>query len=184
LSTLVSGYSGVVDGLVADLTLVEEFLNTLDRRTFRRHGEQHVAGDALTSPEALSGWLEAHHLVDEGRKLNPSDLDAAVGLRAALREALAGTVDRPLADFPLTLVPDGSGRLGLRADSGVPGLDPVVETVAISVADGSWSRLKLCAAEDCRWAFYDTSRNGKGRWCSMEVCGNRSKTSAYRRRTS
>jgi predicted RNA-binding Zn ribbon-like protein len=70
----------------------------------------------------------------------------------------------------------------MAADSGVAGLDAIVETVAASVAGGGWERLKLCASGDCRWAFYDTSRNGGGRWCSMEVCGNRHKTRAYRRR--
>jgi predicted RNA-binding Zn ribbon-like protein len=78
---------------------------------------------------------------------------------------------------------DASGKLRLTADSGVPGLDLIAETVAVTVADGSWNRLKLCSAEDCRWAFYDTSRNGGGRWCRMEVCSNRNKTRAYRRRT-
>ncbi|MFD9698271.1 CGNR zinc finger domain-containing protein [Lentzea sp. NPDC059081] len=40
----------------------------------------------------------------------------------------------------------------------------------------------MCAAPDCRWAFYDVSRNGRGRWCAMEICGNRQKTRAYRER--
>jgi predicted RNA-binding Zn ribbon-like protein len=30
--------------------------------------------------------------------------------------------------------------------------------------------------------FVDTSRPGKRRWCSMELCGNRKKTATYRRR--
>jgi predicted RNA-binding Zn ribbon-like protein len=82
---------------------------------------------------------------------------------------------------------DAPGLLGrdggvTAAGGGAAGLDVIVETVATSVAGGGWSRLKLCSAEDCRWAFYDTSRNGGGRWCSMEACGNRNKTRAYRRR--
>ncbi len=47
---------------------------------------------------------------------------------------------------------------------------------------GSWPRLKMCPAEECRWAFYDTSRNRSKRWCSMEVCGNRNKVRAFRDR--
>ena len=73
-------------------------------------------------------------------------------------------------------------RLRLAAATDVPGLGVLVETIAISVAEGRWSRVKLCASPDCRWAFYDTSRSGGGRWCSMEVCGNRHKTRAYRQR--
>jgi len=47
---------------------------------------------------------------------------------------------------------------------------------------GSWERLKICAADDCRWAFFDRSKNRAGRWCSMAVCGNRTKTRTYRAR--
>ncbi|WP_326950626.1 CGNR zinc finger domain-containing protein [Amycolatopsis sp. NBC_01307] len=169
---------------VADLTLVEQFLNTLDQRTFRWHGEKRVAADRLTSVEALYEWLEEHDLVAEGQRLRPADLAAAVALRTALREALTDGAARALAEFPLRLAPDPAGGLRVTADSGVPGLDPILETVAVNVASGGWHRLKLCAAEDCRWAFHDTSRNGGGRWCTMEACGNRTKTRAYRRRTS
>ena len=169
---------------VEDLVVVEQFLNTLDERTFSWHGDTRVPSDALTSVEALSAWLEAHGLLTAGHELRPSDLTAAVALRAALREALTDGTDRAqaFARFPLRLAPDPSGRLRIAATGGVAGLDAIVETVATNVAGGGWSRLKLCASADCRWAFYDTSRNGGGRWCSMEVCGNRNKTRAYRRR--
>ncbi|MEV6538306.1 CGNR zinc finger domain-containing protein [Streptomyces sp. NPDC051665] len=181
------------DGVV-DLVLVEQFLNTLDERSFSWHGERHTGNDELTSVQGLLAWLEAHGLVSSGQELRPSDLTAALALRAGLRDALAGGADnadgtdraetsRALAPFPLVLAPDAGGSgLRLVADSDTPGLDAIVETVATSVAGGGWSRLKLCASPDCRWAFYDTSRNGGGRWCSMDACGNRNKTRAYRRR--
>ncbi len=164
--------------------MVEQFLNTVDERTFTSYGEKHVPSDALTSIEELSAWLEAHALIPAGGRLRPSDLAAARALRTALRQALTdgtGGVEA-LAGFPLRLAPDTSGGLRIAADSGVAGLDTIVETVATSVAGGGWSRLKLCSAVDCRWAFYDSSRNGGGRWCSMEACGNRNKTRAYRQR--
>jgi predicted RNA-binding Zn ribbon-like protein len=165
------------------LGVVEQFLNTLDERTFRSHGEQRVPSDELTSVDALSAWFAAHDLAP-AQELHPADLAAALALRGGLRAALTGgpEVAETLADFPLRLAPDPAGRLRIVAASGVAGLDAIVETVATSVADGGWNRLKLCSAEDCRWAFYDTSRNGGGRWCSMGACGNRHKTRAYRRR--
>jgi predicted RNA-binding Zn ribbon-like protein len=46
--------------------------------------------------------------------------------------------------------------------------------------DGSWSRLKAC--RNCCWSFYDYSPNRSATWCSMQLCGNRKKTRAYRRR--
>jgi len=171
---------------VADLLVVEQFLNTLDERAFSRHGHDHVATDELTSLEALKQWMETHGLVTE-QDLRLPDLTAALSLRAALRESLIGGTDsaeiaQTLAAYPVRLTPDSSDRLRLAAATGVHGLDVIVETIAISVAEGRWSRLKLCASPDCRWAFYDTSRSGGGRWCSMEVCGNRHKTRAYRQR--
>ncbi|MFK3795237.1 MULTISPECIES: CGNR zinc finger domain-containing protein [unclassified Pseudomonas] len=32
-------------------------------------------------------------------------------------------------------------------------------------------RLKACATPDCDWLFLDTSKNGRRRWCQMNVCG-------------
>ena len=34
-------------------------------------------------------------------------------------------------------------------------------------------RLGVCADEDCRWAFVDTSKRGDRIWCSSADCGNR-----------
>ncbi len=165
--------------MVDGLTLVEQFLNTLDERSFRKHGKQHVPADHLTSVDELASWLEEHGFAGPAGE---ADLAAARALRAALRDALGGGAGEALGDFPLRLAPDPDGRLRVAADSGVPGLDAVVEAVVVSVAGGGFHRLKLCAAEDCRWAFHDTSRNGGGRWCGMATCGNRAKTRAYRRR--
>jgi predicted RNA-binding Zn ribbon-like protein len=48
--------------------------------------------------------------------------------------------------------------------------------------DGTWRRLKVCANPDCRWVFYDRSRNQQGNWCDMAVCGNRIKNRQLRAR--
>ena len=165
---------------MATLQIIEEFLNTLDERTFRRYGESHVAGEQLTSPQVLSAWLAARDLAPPGTELRPADLAATVALRSALRQTLTG--DPALEGYPLRLEPGPAGELRLVGRSGRPWVDAIVETVAHSVARGDWRRLKLCAAPDCRWAFHDTSRSGQGRWCSMEVCGNRHKTRTYRER--
>jgi predicted RNA-binding Zn ribbon-like protein len=191
------------------LSLIEAFLNTADERTFSRHGQPQVPSDQLVSAESLAAWFAEHGLAVE-KDLRVSDLDTALSLRAALRAALidvesetdggrddTGSITDAnrntgvdtnravgvLSRLPLHLALDGTtGQLRLRGNTGVSGLDRIIETVAVNVADGSWARLKLCAAPDCRWAFYDTSRNAGGRWCRMEACGNRNKTRAYRRR--
>jgi predicted RNA-binding Zn ribbon-like protein len=169
---------------VAELHVIEKFLNTVDERTFSRHGESHVAGEQLTSTQALADWLATHHLPTGESRPQPTDLAATVGLRTALRQVLLGeaAATAALTDYELRLTPDPAGGLRITSRSGRPWLDTIVETVAQSVATGEWQRVKLCAAPDCHWAFYDTSRSGRGRWCSMEVCGNRHKTRTYRQR--
>ncbi|HYQ68777.1 CGNR zinc finger domain-containing protein [Actinophytocola sp.] len=168
---------------MVSLQVVEDFLNTVDERTFTRHGESHVPGERLTSPQALADWLAVRDLTSGGTPLGTTDVAATIALRTALRQALVADADATtLEDYPLRLVLDASNGLRLAATSGRPWLDAIVETVASSVANGDWSRVKLCAAPDCRWAFYDLSRNGRGRWCAMEICGNRHKTRTYRER--
>lgn len=36
-------------------------------------------------------------------------------------------------------------------------------------------RLRACGTPDCDWLFIDTSKNGRRRWCQMNVCGAREK---------
>ena len=74
-------------------------------------------------------------------------------------------------------------RLVARA----PGIDGVLGDVLVvclaAMADGSFGRLKCCRNRNCRWAFYDRSKNRSATWCSMQICGNRTKTRSYRRRS-
>jgi predicted RNA-binding Zn ribbon-like protein len=53
---------------------------------------------------------------------------------------------------------------------------PVVESAVELLTEGDLSRVKQCPGTgDCGWLFYDASRNGTRRWCSMEGCGSRAK---------
>lgn len=36
-------------------------------------------------------------------------------------------------------------------------------------------RLKVCGTPNCDWLFIDNSKNGRRRWCQMNVCGTREK---------
>ncbi|MFF7992248.1 CGNR zinc finger domain-containing protein [Kitasatospora xanthocidica] len=40
-------------------------------------------------------------------------------------------------------------------------------------------RVKRCAHEACVLHFFDTSQNGRRRWCRMAVCGNRAKAARH-----
>jgi predicted RNA-binding Zn ribbon-like protein len=66
------------------------------------------------------------------------------------------------------------------------GLDWLLAAVARSgaeiIAEGVRARLRLCANPHCGLFFYDNSRTRGRRWCSMAVCGNRSKVAAFARK--
>ena len=73
---------------------------------------------------------------------------------------------------------DGSAACA-AADDG-PLLSRVAAAVAEALVDGTWPRLKACEAHDCHWAYYDRSPAGRGRWCSMSVCGAARRCARYR----
>jgi hypothetical protein len=171
-----------------DLRLIEEFLNTLDRRRFRLHGVDLTGSDALPTPAALVEWLAGHGLIAPSEPASEADLKQAHELRSLLRDVV--TPDSPtqagsaLAAYPMQVELDPAGGLRLAPPAtGVPGaLGRLVAMAVQHSAGGSWRRLRACASEECRWVFYDDSRNGAGRWCSMSACGNRTKTARYRAR--
>jgi len=81
---------------------------------------------------------------------------------------------------------DGAWRMEFVAREG--GLDWLLAAIARSaaelVAEGSRAPLRLCANPQCGLFFYDKSRTHRRRWCSMSLCGNRSKVATFARRHS
>ncbi|MCG5439108.1 CGNR zinc finger domain-containing protein [Micromonospora foliorum] len=75
------------------------------------------------------------------------------------------------------------GQVRLRQITGDPVVGGITQHVATIIAEGNWSRLRLCANEVCRAAFYDTTRNRSRRWHSYGYCGNRTNVAAHRARS-
>lgn len=79
---------------------------------------------------------------------------------------------------------DGSWKIEFIAREG--GLDWLLAAVARSgaeiIAEGTQARLRVCANPHCGLFFYDDSRTRRRRWCSMAICGNRSKVAAFARK--
>lgn len=117
-----------------------------------------------------------------------AELARAHELRAALRALVLANNGFPLERGALRVVNAAAARLSLRLDaerrvhveSGGDALDAVVAVALTAMLDGTWGRLKAC--RNCHWSFYDLSPNRSATWCSMQLCGNRTKTRAYRRR--
>lgn len=172
-----------------DLDLVSSFVNTLEKNTTVPDVEE------LDSPEALRSWMDAHG-IPTGNELGAADVTRAIEFREAMRRLLWANNGLALDDDALRglrdaaeeglirVEVDSDGRAVARpAGTGVPALFArLLAAAADAQCAGTWDRLKACADEECQWAFYDSSRNHSRTWCSMEVCGNRAKTRAYRAR--
>jgi predicted RNA-binding Zn ribbon-like protein len=152
---------------VTDSDLVVDFLNTLDVED---------ATDVLDSDRTWWGWLQEHGLATptvQPRRQRTRAREVRDELRLVAQGEQAG-----VQEFPLTLtLRDGQPRLG-----GGDALEEVLGAVARLAVLGDLVRVKICPADDCAWAFYDTSRNGSRQWCSMAVCGNRAKARTHRAR--
>lgn len=182
------GRQPVIGPAPGRLELVRAFVNTLDVE---------AGTDELSSPGALVSWLGQQDLAGAAGVGTQEDLRRAVTLREALRDVLQAHVTRhPLPAGSLGELRSVAAGLAARlevGDDGTPrpvpdgggpaaGLAALLLIAAEAAATGTWSRLKVCSADDCRWAFYDRSPTRSGCWCSMAGCGARAKSRAYRRR--
>ncbi len=174
-----------------NLQLVIDFVNTLDVET----GE-----DRTDTPAQLARWLDEQGLrPGDEPELGAGELAQAIALRESLRTVLVSHNHRDETAAEAThhleevaeqgrlsvcFEPDGVVDIAPRADGYPAVLARLLVPVTHAAMDGSWARVKACVADDCQWAFYDSSRNRSGRWCDMAVCGNREKVRTYRSRRS
>lgn len=162
----------------------------------------HTGGDGpwavfelLARPADVEHWLGLI-LGIERIDADPGDPAVARVVRGAIwRAAQARAAQRPLDPADLEainataavspLVPCLHGE-GVPAHVQPASAEQALSTLArdaIDVLGGPLAtRIRVCAAPDCGLLFVDASRPGRRRWCSMQRCGNLSKTRAYRRR--
>ncbi|MEW5570319.1 CGNR zinc finger domain-containing protein [Rossellomorea marisflavi] len=55
----------------------------------------------------------------------------------------------------------------------------IMESMMNTFENTSLERIRKCNHEECKLYFVDTSKSGKRRWCSMELCGNRKKAAEF-----
>ena len=184
--TLAEPQPGGREPAPGNLALVQAFINSnYDLR------DDHGA-ELLDGPAGLRSWLEPRGLAGAEAAVTAADLERAIAVREGLRALLVAkhaerddaAIDRlnvTVAQLPITVRLESEGPQFVAAGRTVAAaLGLIVSYAAASMLDGSWSRLKTC--RECRWAFYDHSRNGAGSWCSMAVCGSRVKQRAYHAR--
>ena len=165
--------------------LLRDFANTLDV-------EPEL--DELDTPVKLAEWLAGHYLVEGTSRAEPGELAMAISLRDGLRaamlahhgpepQAIPAELEDVLAGLPVRVSLAAGAPSLVPATGGITGgLSRLATAIMETVADGTWPRLKVCQQKTCRRSFLDTSKNRSRAWCSMRVCGNRTKTRAYRAR--
>lgn len=121
-------------------------------------------------------------------------LETALTLRAALHgifQALAKTGEPDAGDLAHlqraytdavahACLQHGEGRFVWQCPSQADALDQMMWPIAFDATElltvGDVGRIKVCAnPSGCGWLFYDGSKNGSRRWCSMEGCGSQVK---------
>jgi predicted RNA-binding Zn ribbon-like protein len=169
------------------LGLVQAYVNTVDLQD---------GPEELSDQNTLGAWLVAHDLMEPGQPVSDEDLKHALAVREAIRGVIGANSGGRVYPVDVAVLNEAAAASRLRARFGADGkarLEPeasgvegamgrVVAAVYTAMAEQSWSRLKLCGSQTCRWVFYDLSRNHSSRWCTMASCGNRQKARRFRER--
>ncbi|MFE3169438.1 CGNR zinc finger domain-containing protein [Streptomyces sp. NPDC059224] len=150
------------------------------------------AHDLLERPGGLAIWLSSAGLAD----IAP-DTQETLGTLLATRTALSWMVtsEGPELERAREMLNDTLAHGHVRRLLGPAGPESVVETdtpgwnaawrtadLYLRLLEEGPDRIRKCANPVCPLRFYDTTKNGGRRWCSMGSCGNRAKTRRHHER--
>jgi len=99
-----------------------------------------------------------------------------------IHHATVEEINKLLAEHPMrTRLSKGEGGAEIESWFEIKSPEGLFAPLASSAADlfvqADRSRVRKC--DNCVLLFYDTSKKGTRRWCSMQLCGNRLKVAAY-----
>ena len=139
------------------------------RRVLELSGE-HCGGETLGPALELRETIYAlFRAVNASQGAPASSLQP---LNRTLSEAMAAAGIRPAAEGFTWGWPDDEPQ-PMRI------LWAIARSAAELLTGPDLDRVKFCPGEGCGWLFLDKTRNGKRRWCEMEVCGSRAKMRRY-----
>jgi predicted RNA-binding Zn ribbon-like protein len=150
--------------------------------------------EQLRSPADLARWRSEAGLGDSRYPLTEADLAEARRLREAIYRLVTARIRSarlPARDVAVLNAaarwPCRTPRLSpqgeLRWAYGEPlaaALSAVARDAIDLVGGPQADRLRECAAPDCAFFFFDTSRSGARRWCAASRCGNREHVRKHR----
>src|SRR5215207_3111081 len=129
--------------------------------------DEPAAREALHCALELRATLHRIFLaIATGQRPDPVDLEQ---LRRTYADAMSGATLVPANErFAWEWWPDEQRLDHL--------LWPVARSAVELLTTGDLQRIKVCENPyGCGWLFYDGSKNGSRRWCSMEGCGSQVK---------
>ena len=179
--------------------LALDFLNTCPVQ----NGE---ATELLPDFDALMRWFQAAGLLSSrgaaslrrqwgGSARAQHVVEAMRELRGTLRKEVStwergGAIDRAAIDELNRLMAEHPMLTRLKAAGSASTMElwfdlrrpenllaPLAQSAATLFSDVDRNRVRKCT--QCVLHFYDTSKKGTRRWCSMQLCGNRLKVAAY-----
>jgi predicted RNA-binding Zn ribbon-like protein len=152
-------------------------------RTFQWMEENNLLREsdalALENEELLVPLIDELHSLRHFCKVILSDLKQQGKLSLNTIEQLKRLVQQ--VKVSLAIVPKHE-NLKLVSE-GITARDHVLYNIVYSIINTmdsfSIDRIKECEHQECILYFVDTSKSGKRRWCSMELCGNRQKAAEF-----
>lgn len=147
--------------------------------------------DLLDAPGGAQSWLREHDLLSTGIE---ADMELVLPALRQARSAVRACLERPgkAAERDLNAVlAHGIVHRQLQDASPTDQIEAptywlpawAAATSYLNLLNDRPERIRRCDHAACVLYFYDTSRNGTRRWCSMQGCGNRAKASRHYART-
>ncbi|HEX9773454.1 MAG TPA: CGNR zinc finger domain-containing protein [Steroidobacteraceae bacterium] len=132
---------------------------------------------------ALQFMRQVRGFRDDWRRLLSAELGGGAKSTAAL-ESLNRHWQRSIAARVLRATPAG---LAYDWSAETPTWERAFHAVVLSAVElltdpSRLARVHECPADDCGWFFFDSSKNGSRRWCSMKTCGNLDKVRRFNER--
>jgi hypothetical protein len=168
------------------LEIIRNFINTWSIPNDTREPT-----DLLETEQDLLQYIKANHLP----AITEFNLNEIKKFREDLRKEIevknGETVLFWLYKYPVkvTLIMESNTlKTVYRADKESHFINTLLAIIVEAVALNQWVRLKACP--DCRYVFYDHSKNGSKKWCGMyaesskgRACGTINKVKRYRERS-
>ncbi len=162
-------FDALLAWLLAAATIDEERAAGIRRRALLQPA---AAAAALVDARRVRASLRT--LAERGLTSERIREDVLIEINRVLgRSAGTRRIER-MADGSYTraFVATGDAFMGLMI--------PVVESAADSLTVDELARIRRCADPRCSRVLFDTTKNGRRRWCDMGTCGNRAKAARHR----